>query len=311
MELKQMRYFITVVQEKGVCAAAKCLTISQPSVTYQIKLLEEELGTPLFLRLPKGIRLTQAGMLFYQKAQQIIAMADMAGQQIRDLGKELYGTLHFGTSHSGLYLIHKAMDKFYRQHPLVQYNLLEGSISEMTALIEKGEIEFALGVLRDNYLMSEQIEWISMPPVHMLVCAHAHHLPYDGDTITLPKLATVPLIASRSSQPYLIRAFARYGLTPRFVSTTAESRTTLMQVHMGIGAAILPSTALYEESERSIQRKLRIFKLDDMEMCTQIIVFWHRKRYLSRTASAFLDAIMHQSISCLHGGDALFSKKER
>ena len=108
MELRQLRYFVTVVEEKTVTAAARKLNMTQPPLTTQLKLLEKELGCPLFAREGRRLTLTDAGRHFYQRACGILGMCESAAAQMRDFHQGVAGTLRIGvvSSVQELSLIH-------------------------------------------------------------------------------------------------------------------------------------------------------------------------------------------------------------
>ena len=90
MNLKQMEYFITIVNEGSISAASKILHISQPPLSTQMKLLEQELGVTLFERGSRAIALTHAGKVFYDRAQGILDMTGAARQELEQMGRGLH-----------------------------------------------------------------------------------------------------------------------------------------------------------------------------------------------------------------------------
>ena len=112
MDLKQLKYFLTVVDERQITAAARKLHMAQPPLSQQMKLLESELGTELFKRGPHHIELTDAGRLLTRRAQQLLALADSTSREIADLCQGLRGTLAIGTiSSSGSILWHPGLQR--------------------------------------------------------------------------------------------------------------------------------------------------------------------------------------------------------
>ena len=99
MNLKQMEYFITIVNEGSISAASKILHISQPPLSTQMKLLEQELGVTLFERGSRAIALTHAGKVFYDRAQGILDMTGAARQELEQMGRGLHGFLRHGFIH--------------------------------------------------------------------------------------------------------------------------------------------------------------------------------------------------------------------
>lgn len=100
MELRYLRYFVAVARERHFTKAAKALGMSQPPLSQQIKRLEEEVGTPLFRRLTRGVELTEAGKAFYEDACEILALSDIAVEKVRGIARGLNGNLSIGIASS-------------------------------------------------------------------------------------------------------------------------------------------------------------------------------------------------------------------
>ena len=110
MDLKQLRYFMAIVEERQITAAARRLHMAQPPLSNQMKMLEDEIGLQLFRRGPHHIELTEAGELLAARAAQLLDMAAMTKRELQDLKQGLCGTLAIGTvSSSGNLLMHKTI----------------------------------------------------------------------------------------------------------------------------------------------------------------------------------------------------------
>lgn len=118
MNIYQLRYYIAVVEEGTISAAARKLNLSQPPLSTQIKLLEEEVGTELFIRGARQITLTPAGRRFYQYALEMTDMERQALEEIRDMGRGGTGTVHLGCiSSAHVKEVYEGLDAFHRQYP--------------------------------------------------------------------------------------------------------------------------------------------------------------------------------------------------
>ena len=120
MNLKQMEYFLAIVNEGNISAAAKSLHISQPPLSAQMKLLEDELGVVLFERGSRSIFLTEAGKVFYEKALHILHLTTAVSDELQQMGQGLKGPLHLGmiSSVQTPRLI-RALSSFVSLHPEV------------------------------------------------------------------------------------------------------------------------------------------------------------------------------------------------
>ena len=139
MDLKQLHYFMTIVEEQQITAAARKLNMTQPPLSHQMKLLEKELGTQLFKRGSQCIELTEAGRLLVRRAQQLLDMAENTIREIDELGQSLQGTLSIGTiSSSGSILLSPGMQKFHREYSGVHFEIHDANTYQLIEELEKG-----------------------------------------------------------------------------------------------------------------------------------------------------------------------------
>ncbi len=96
MDIRTLRYFAVTAEELNMTRAAALLNMSQPPLSSQIRSLEEELGTPLFVRGKRQLELTEAGQLLYRRAKEILSLTDKAKSEIISMGKGLAGTISLG-----------------------------------------------------------------------------------------------------------------------------------------------------------------------------------------------------------------------
>ena len=122
MDVRQLRYFVAVAEEKNIGRAAKRLFISQPPLTRQIQQLEQDLGVQLFDRTSKGVELTQAGKLFLTESKNILSLMELAQERTRRAGQGLMGRLDVAVFGSGiLKTIPEILQQFKQQYPCLLY----------------------------------------------------------------------------------------------------------------------------------------------------------------------------------------------
>ena len=132
MDLKQLSYFCAIAEEGNITAAAKRLHISQPPLSHQLMLLEEELGVLLLERGARKAHLTDAGRILYERAQNILTLTSTAKQEMLALGAGRRGTLRLGTiSSSGAVLLGGRVRAFHDQYPDVRFEIQEGNTFEL------------------------------------------------------------------------------------------------------------------------------------------------------------------------------------
>ena len=132
MDLKQLLYYVAIVEEGTMSAAAKKLYVGQPLLSYQLKALEDEFGVQLIERGPRRIRLTDAGAAFYQRARHMLGLSELTEQTMADFQRGLTGTLSLGTQYSSAsLLLTPALIAFYNAHPRIHLVVQSGRTFEL------------------------------------------------------------------------------------------------------------------------------------------------------------------------------------
>ena len=144
MELRQLRYFTRAAETLNFSDAAKSLNIAQSSLSQQIKQLEDELGTQLFIRTSHCIRLTEAGEVMLPFALRTIHEAEACTDRIHDLQKLLTGTLNIGVTHSFSPILTESVISFMKMYPGIKLNIVYKQMNELMELLSKHEIDFVL-----------------------------------------------------------------------------------------------------------------------------------------------------------------------
>ena len=158
MDIRQLRYFCAIAEEGQISRAAQRLHIAQPPLSYQLKLLEEELGVKLVDRNTRSLSLTQAGRVFYQRAEQILGMLQAAASEVKDVEYGVNGILAIGSPPAiGNMYIPERIARFHEEYPYVRFQWREGNTFRVLELLESDMIEF--GIVR-------------LPVHHRRGCAH-------------------------------------------------------------------------------------------------------------------------------------------
>lgn len=158
MEIRVLRYYLEVAREKNVTKAAARLHISQPTLSKQLKDLEDELGQKLFVRNNYGITLTDAGMLLRKRAEDILEMTDKTLGEFQSLSEETGGDIHIGCAESdGIKYLARCVERVREKDPLIRYHLHSGNTEDIEGRLENGFFDFAFLVeppdlLKYNYL---------------------------------------------------------------------------------------------------------------------------------------------------------------
>jgi LysR family transcriptional regulator, cys regulon transcriptional activator len=251
MKLHQLRYLAAVAQSGlNITAAAQKLHTSQPGVSKQIKLLEDELGFQIFVREGRNLtRITPAGQQVIERALRILQEA----QSIRALSTELRdegrGSLSIGTTHTqARYVLPGVIREFLTQYPNVRLNLHQGTSEQIAEMVAQDRIDCATAT-GSEHLFSE----LTILPCYrwnrVVIVPRDHPLASAGK-LTYRALAAYPIITytfSFSGPSSLIDAFAKANLTPNVAITARDSDVIVTYVRLGMGVGIVAHMAVAED----------------------------------------------------------------
>ena len=145
MEFRVLQYFLAVTREQSISAAAKRLHLSQPTLSRQLKDLEEELGKILFIRSNRKITLTEEGMLLKKRAEEILSLMEKTKKEISVSDETVEGDIYIGAGETeGVRNIVKAVQKIRENYPLVNLHIISGDKSTVLEELDHGIIDFAL-----------------------------------------------------------------------------------------------------------------------------------------------------------------------
>ena len=144
LNLKHAQYMMTILQEGSITAAAKKLFISQPSLSQMVKLVETNLGTPVFNRATDPLTLTPAGEKYIEAAGQILAIHANLEREIEEIRAEEHGKIKFGIPvQRGMMLLPLALPRFFEAYPHVTVELFEQGSSRMENMVLNGTVDLA------------------------------------------------------------------------------------------------------------------------------------------------------------------------
>ena len=244
VDIRQLLYFTTIAEEGSISAAAKKLHLSQPPLSYQMKLLEEELHLPLIERSARGIALTEAGRVLYKRAQGILELSELTRKEMLAMASGFTGTLHIGTvSSSGASLLGWRIPAFHQKHPQIGFAIHEGNTFELMEMLESGLIELA--IVRTPF-HNDQLNCLYLSPEPMIAAGAASFFPAgmpSGQPISLELLGHAPVILYRRFEKILLSLCEQKGITPQVFCIADDARTTLMWAEAGLGVAVVPQSA--------------------------------------------------------------------
>jgi DNA-binding transcriptional LysR family regulator len=242
VSLRQLEYFITVVDEGSFTRAAEVLGVSQPGLSHQIQALERELGGPLLERLPRRVRLTPAGRTALPHARASLAHAERASSAARRASGVETGELHVGTLYSiSTGVLPGALRTWRRSYPELQVHLVEfAHTDELIAAMEAGRADVAVGPTPPGWDGPCRI----IGAEEFVIAAAPGQLSYpDGARVPLAELAGQEWVhyTERSGlSDILNRACAQAGFVPKLSVRTEQGPSALSLARAGVGLALLP-----------------------------------------------------------------------
>lgn len=198
MEIRVLRYFLEVAREENITKAAGYLHISQPTLSRQLKDLEEELGKKLFVRSNYSIKLTDEGMLLRKRAEDILDMVDKTTKEFQSLDEISGGDIRIGCAESdGVKYFIRAVKQLQQKHPRVRCHFYSSATDAVSERLDKGLLDFAI-IVQDVDL--SKYNFLKMPSVDSWGLLMRKDSPLAvKSTIQLNDLLDVPLITSRQS----------------------------------------------------------------------------------------------------------------
>lgn len=286
MDIRQLLYFTTIAEEGSISAAAKKLHLSQPPLSYQMKLLEEELHLPLIERSARGIALTEAGRVLYKRAQGILELSELTRKEMLAMASGFTGTLHIGTvSSSGASLLGWRIPAFHQKYPQIGFAIHEGNTFELMEMLESGLIELA--IVRTPF-HNDQLNCLYLSPEPMIAAGAASFFPAgmpSGQSISLELLGHAPVILYRRFEKILLSLCEQKGITPQVFCIADDARTTLMWAEAGLGVAVVPQSAY-----RIMPHHNMVYgELSEEDLHTRIAAVCKKGCSLSWAAQQFLE----------------------
>lgn len=294
MDLKQLSYFTTVVKEGTISGAARKLNLSQPPLSTQMRLLEEEFGCVLFERGSRKIQLTEAGQLLYDRAVTMLELSEATRKELLDYRNGLTGALRLGVVSSvGCSLLPEWVAAFHKDFPAIRFELFEANTYQLLEQLRSNLIELA--IIRTPFqgegfscttLCDEPMLAVGSEIYFTDILSGKDTSSPDG-TISLEAVSRLPLIIYRRWEAPLREAFAREGLSLSCFCMNDDARTSVNWADAGLGVGIVPA------SSRPLLRnpQTKVYEISDSGLFTSISVVHNKNAYLSAIARRFVTCL--------------------
>ena len=248
MELRQLRYFVTIARLENMTSAAEALHVAQPALSTQLAKLEDEWGTPLFDRTGRGIRLTEAGRALYHRAEAVLRGADDLTDLATAIRKGATGHLRIGYVRSFPFLdLTAILRPFRRNHPHVALTLHETDTGTQVDMLERGDLDASF-LLFSERLDGGPLRLHDVAVYHPMIVLPADHPLAASAALRVSDLAGEDwvLLSAGYEGGYRSRiesAFRNAGVVPNVRQEAADVRIVLGFVAAGLGVTILLSSS--------------------------------------------------------------------
>lgn len=287
MEIRVLRYFLTVVHEESINRAAEVLHITQPTLSRQLAQLEEEVGVKLFCRGARKITLTNEGMLLRRRAEEILSLVDRTERELAEQEKMVEGEIVIGCGElAAMETLAEWLAVFHEKYPLVRYDIFTATADLVKEQMERGLVD--IGVLLEP-INVEQFDFIRMKEKERSVVLMRPDDPLaQKESICAKDLEGKPLILPRRTN---IRNELSNWLGDSFqeknVLFTCDLATNgALMVRQGLGYYILIEGALpFYDKEKLVYRPL------SPQSVTSSVVAWKRHQPLSTAVAKFIENI--------------------
>ncbi|CAH0533191.1 HTH-type transcriptional regulator CysB [Vibrio stylophorae] len=256
MKLQQLRYIVEVVNHNlNVSATAESLYTSQPGISKQVRMLEDELGIQIFERSGKHLtHVTPAGEAIVDISRDILARVNSIKSVAGEHTHPERGTLHITTTHTqARYALPPVIQGFTERYPQVALHMHQGTPSQMAESVAKGGADFAIATealhLYNDVVMLPCYHWnrsIVVPKNHPLA---------QKSNISVEDLAAFPLVTyvfGFTGRSELDVAFGKAGLTPRIVFTATDTDVIKTYVRLGMGVGVIASMAIDKKLDNDL-----------------------------------------------------------
>jgi len=245
MDLRQLRYFVTVADELNFSRAAEKLHMSQPPLSHQIKALEDELGVELLYRTRREVKLTDAGRVLLKHARSLFDQVDVAVKSTVNAAAGDSGVLRLGMATSAVFnVMPKVLDAIRTRLPSVEVIVADMESKEQIRHVALDKLDIGFIHATPQTSGMQHVEMFSEPYAAVLPAGHRL---LELEPLTLKDLANVPMVAfSREHAPALsdalIATCLSAGFHPNIAHTARHPLTVLQMVSVGLGVALVPKS---------------------------------------------------------------------
>jgi DNA-binding transcriptional LysR family regulator len=292
MNYEKLKTFITVADKKSFSEAAKLLYLSQPTITSQIKSLEEHLNTILFERTTKQVQLTQAANVLYRYAKEIIKLSETAEKEIMSMSDQVYGDLEIACSLTiGENILPQILGEFREEYPLIKMSVDITNTTQILSKIKDHVLD--LGLIEAQVEDSE----LHLEPFledELTLIAAPYFFEEEKATVSLEELKELPLVLREKgsgTRTVMNQHLISSGLNPSNLNVLLDLGSTeavKSAVESGLGLSIISKSAIKKELQLGL---LKTYPIQGVSFTRYFYIVYHRDAVLKSTVEVFLHSI--------------------
>jgi len=294
IELRHLRYFVAVAEELHFGRAAARLNISQPPLSQQIQILEQQVGARLLARTNRSVSLTAAGKQFLADSRQVLGLVNDAAARAERLHLGETGELRIGFTSSAPFIsaVSQTLSTFRRHYPDVHIQTREINTREQIVPLNEGSLD--LGLMRNTQL-PDTLTWEVILREPLLAMIPRDHPLAAQPSVTLAELAQEPFVffdphVGTGLYDDILGLMRRYGLSPAITQEVGEAMTIIGLVAAGLGVSILPAS--FKRVQLSEMRWVAIAEEDAV---SEMWLVWPKHHELSNAAQRFKKQLISAS----------------
>lgn len=291
MDFKTLTYFITVAEELNFSKAAEKLYMSQPPLSNQIKALERELDTLLFVRGGRFLQLTESGKLYYRHAKEILALADKASSEVKALGKGMTGKISIGLVEGAApNIASKWIESFVHIFPGIRFKIVDGNSDELVDKLRSGLIDLAVITNPCDHTLLNCIK-VGQERITAFMSKDNPLAQLPESTIALSCLKNQPLLVpSRKSYIDMIYDwFKEIESIPNIICEMDNYLDVVALSESNIGISLFPRTSYVFNSQIVTKEVV------DSERYVDYMFVWLKGKPLSLAYETFIDYVKNHS----------------
>ena len=281
MELRQLEYFQEIANTGSINEAARKLNMSQPPLSYQIRQLENELNVQLFERTHKGVILTAAGKLLYDRAASLLDYARSTELEVSQTGKKR--VLRIGITPTTVGTVMPFIAEFSKKNPDVNFEVHDGITYTLYDYLQEGIID--ISVVRTP-LRLDDVESAVLHSEPMIAVSNPEMPSERRKLLILEDLVHRPLILYRRYEKLIMDAFHAQNLVPEVFCLCDDARGATLWVKEGLATAIFP------QSMEPLCEGLTCQVLDEPDLVTKILLIWQKGRKPTAVVQDFMDVCL-------------------